>query len=158
MHPLIRFARLSRLACPVLLAGAGAAVKLRGGALGSELALIVLAGAILGWAIAISFESLAVLLVGAQAEAVSDRGLEELEREKEIVLRSIKELELDAALQKIEERDARELCHPLRQRAVALLHELDRVRADRPGDLEAEIEAELQRRLGLKEPGTEVQG
>jgi hypothetical protein len=160
MHPLLRFARASRLAFPILLAAAAAALKLRGGVIGSELTLVIGAGALLGWAIAVSFESVAVLLTGPRPEPISDRHLEELEREKEIVLRSIKDIELDTSLHKLEEADAKELCAPLRQRAVSLLHEIDRSRANQvETTIEAQIESELKLRLGGDEkPGSEVQG
>ncbi len=147
-HPLLRLARASRLILPLLLGGAGAALKLRGGADASELVLILLAGALLGWALALSFEGTVALVTGPRPEGLTDRRLAELEREKEIVLRSIKDIELDAALHKLEEEDARELCQPLRKRAVALLYELDRARASQPTSVEVAIESELQRRLG----------
>jgi hypothetical protein len=160
MHPLLRVARASRLAFPLLLAAAGAVLKLRGGGIGSELTLVIGAGALLGWAIAVSFESVAVLLTGPRPEPISDRHLQELEREKEMVLRSIKDIELDAALHKLEEADAKELCLPLRQRAISLLHELDRARAHQvETQIEAQIESELKRRIGGDpKPGPEVQG
>jgi hypothetical protein len=148
MHPLLRLARVSRLVLPVLLGGAGTFIKLRGGALTSELVLILAAGGLLGWALALAFESTAVLVTGPRPEGLSDRRGQELEREKEIVLRSIKDIELDAALHKLDEADAKELCQPLRQRAVSLLYELDRARAGRPASVEAAIEEELRRRLG----------
>lgn len=158
MHPLLRLARVSRLVLPVLLAGAGAVIKLRGGALTSELVLVLVAGGLLGWAIALAFESTMVLVTGPRPEGISDRRLRELEREKEIVLRSIKDIELDAALHKLDEADAKELCQPLRQRALSLLYELDRAQANRPSSVEAAIAEELQRRLGGEKADAEERG
>jgi len=55
----------------------------------------------------------------------SSRHLVALEREKRLVLRSIKELEFDKAMGKIADADFDEMVGRLRQRAVALMQRID---------------------------------
>ena len=50
-----------------------------------------------------------------------------LEREKALVLRSLKELEFDKAMGKVSEADFADISHRLRARAIALMQDLDRV-------------------------------
>jgi hypothetical protein len=57
---------------------------------------------------------------------------ETLEREKMLVLRSIKELEFDHAMKKLSDADFEDLSGRLRQRALSLLEEIDRVKPDEP--------------------------
>jgi hypothetical protein len=65
-----------------------------------------------------------------------------LEREKALVLRSIKELEFDFAMGKIAQSDFDELGARLRTRAMGLMRQLD------TGGYSSAIEQELKRRLG----------
>ena len=55
----------------------------------------------------------------------SSRQLMALEREKKLVLRSIKELEFDKAMGKVAEPDFEEMVGRLRQRAVGLMQRID---------------------------------
>jgi hypothetical protein len=66
-----------------------------------------------------------------------------LEREKTLVLRSIKELEFDFAMKKVASSDFDELSARLRARAIGLMRQLDE-----GGGYKAEIEKELRHRLG----------
>ena len=68
-----------------------------------------------------------------------------LEREKTLVLRSIKELEFDRAMSKISAEDFAEMSHRLRARALTLMKQLD---VENPGYREV-IERELAQRLGI---------
>jgi hypothetical protein len=79
---------------------------------------------------------LAAPIVGGRARAT-------LEREKALVLRSIKELEFDRAMGKVSEKDFDEMSARLRARAGRLIQRLD-VRAD----YRSQIEQEMARRLG----------
>jgi hypothetical protein len=67
-----------------------------------------------------------------------------LEREKALVLRSIKELEFDFAMKKIAKADFDDMSARLRARAMRLMRELDE-----GGGYRAEIEQELRTRLGV---------
>ena len=62
------------------------------------------------------------------AAPVTARLRAELEQDKAVVLRSIKELEFDRAMGKIDDRDFAEISTRLRARALALLQELERSR------------------------------
>jgi hypothetical protein len=66
-----------------------------------------------------------------------------LEREKALVLRSIKELEFDRAMGKIADADFDDMVARLRARAIGLLKQLE----EREPDWHTTIEQELQRRL-----------
>ena len=83
-----------------------------------------------------SFEE-ATVMVGSRSRAA-------VEREKTLVLRSIKELEFDRAMGKVSEADFEEMGRRLRARAIRLMKQLD-VEAV---DFLAVIERELEQRLG----------
>jgi hypothetical protein len=86
-------------------------------------------------------------LLDEQALAGEERR-EQLERELQTLLRSIKDAELDGALRKLEPEQARELAEPLRRRALELLGELESARLLARAGIEEQIERELSRRLG----------
>jgi hypothetical protein len=76
---------------------------------------------------------------------VHSRGfLRELEREKQLVLKAIKEIEFDYQMRKIAEREYREMIERYRNRAMRLISELDA-----GGDFRGLIEKELKLRLDL---------
>jgi hypothetical protein len=75
-------------------------------------------------------------------EVLGDRARAALEREKMLVLRSIKELEFDRGMGKVSEKDFAEMSARLRARAARLMRQLD------AGSLYREqIEKEVERRL-----------
>ena len=79
----------------------------------------------------------ATVMVGSRSRAA-------VQREKTLVLRSIKELEFDRAMGKVSDADFQEMGSRLRTRAIRLMKQLD-VEAV---DFLAVIERELQERLG----------
>ena len=75
-------------------------------------------------------------------EALGDRARAALEREKTLVLRSIKELEFDRGMGKVSEKDFAEMSARLRSRAARLMRQLD------AGSIYREqIEKDVERRL-----------
>ena len=70
--------------------------------------------------------------------------MRELEREKQLVLKAIKEIEFDYQMRKIAERDYRDMVERYRNRAMRLISELDA-----GGDYRGLIEKELKMRLEL---------
>lgn len=58
-------------------------------------------------------------------EVLSDRMRQDLEREKALTLRSIKELEFDRAMGKVSPQDFEEMAGRLRARAVGIMKQLD---------------------------------
>ena len=58
-------------------------------------------------------------------EVLSDRMRQDLEREKALTLRSIKELEFDRAMGKVSDKDFGEMSTRLRARAAGLIRQLD---------------------------------
>jgi hypothetical protein len=68
----------------------------------------------------------------------------ELEREKKLLLKAIKETEFDKAMGKMDDDDANHVAAGYRARALEIMRELDR---DQPRDLGAVIDKEVARRL-----------
>ncbi len=98
---------------------------------------------------------LALRDVSRLSERPSERALATLEREKALVLRSIKELEFDRAMGKVSAKDFDEMAGRLRTRAIMLMKQVD---AGGSGYREL-IERELRTRLsaaraGSVDPGT----
>ena len=81
-------------------------------------------------------ERVGVQLLGGRTRAA-------LEREKALVLRSIKELEFDHAMRKISDKDFTEMSTRLRSRAAGLIRQLDAGQTYRE-----EIEKEISKRVG----------
>jgi hypothetical protein len=80
------------------------------------------------------------------SEPLSDREREAYEREKALVLRSIKELEFDRAMGKLSQKDFDEMAGRLRGRAIAIMKQLDE-----PGSAyRAVIERDLAARLAKR--------
>jgi len=82
--------------------------------------------------------------IGEQTEMVGGRTRAAFEREKMLVLRSIKEVEFDRAMGKISDADFHEVATRLRSRAAGLIRQLD---GDATG-YRALIERELATRVG----------
>ena len=82
---------------------------------------------------------------GTGVAAAHGRGfVREIEREKQLVLKAIKEIEFDYQMRKISERDYREMVERYRNRAMRLISELEA-----GGDFRSLIEKELKLRLEL---------
>ncbi len=81
-------------------------------------------------------------LVLRMGQPVSERARVALEREKALVLRSIKELEFDRAMGKVSQADFEEMAGRLRTRALSLMKQLDLG----SGGYSVAIEEELARR------------
>src|SRR5436309_13325046 len=81
---------------------------------------------------------------GAPIAPRTGRHLKELEREKQLVLKAIKEIELDYQMRKIADRDYREMVERYRTRAMRLISEIEA-----GDDYRALIERELTMRLKL---------
>lgn len=110
------------------LAAATVAVVLARQSRPESLVLISLTIGAAGFAAATLYRTL-VPLVGAEPEQVDvplrDSGRAELEREKALTLRAIKELEFDRAMGKVSAGDFDEMAARLRARAMSLMRQLD---------------------------------
>jgi hypothetical protein len=101
------------------------------------------------------WKSVAATLDDAQADPSEAAGRalgahrRELEREKQLILKAIKELEFDYAMGKISEADYNEAHATYRKRAVRILAQLDAGGAS----YREVIERELAERLARREPG-----
>jgi hypothetical protein len=118
-----------------------------------HLILISLTIGAAGVAAAALYRTLAPLAlrdVSLLSERPSERALATLEREKALVLRSIKELEFDRAMGKVSAKDFDEMAGRLRARAIMLMKQVD---AGGSGYREL-IERELQVRLNSRRAGS----
>jgi hypothetical protein len=76
-----------------------------------------------------------------------------LEREKQMVLRSLKELEFDKAMQKIAEPDYQEMSARLRARAIGLMQQLDQPAVGHRDRIELEVRERIAKKgLSLAPP------
>lgn len=66
---------------------------------------------------------------GVEPGPLAERSRIEMERQKRLVLRSIKELEFDHAMGKVDAKDFAAISSQLRARAIALMQDLDRAPA-----------------------------
>jgi hypothetical protein len=92
------------------------------------------------------------------SERPSERVLAALEREKALVLRSIKELEFDRAMGKVSPKDFDEMAGRLRARALMLMKQIDAGGSGYREMIERELQARLKksgaRRAGSSGPAT----
>ena len=86
--------------------------------------------------------------VDVERQPLSERLRADLEREKALTLRSIKELEFDRAMGKVSPQDFDEMAGRLRSRAIGIMKQLDSSRSA----YRSVIEKELEQRLGAKAP------
>lgn len=107
------------------------------------LSLTIFAAAVVGLAAWRTFMPLTSRESASRLTMIGGRTRAALEREKTLVLRSIKELEFDRAMGKVSEKDFDEMSTRLRGRAAGLLRQLDAGTGYRD-----EIEKELVRRVG----------
>ncbi len=115
---------------------------------GPPLVMFALGGmtlALSGAALVRMIDPLTGAAAGGPAVARGGRRKRELDREKQLVLKAIKEVELDYQMRKVAERDYREMVERYRTRAMRLMSELEA-----GDDFRALIEKELAMRLKLE--------
>jgi hypothetical protein len=110
------------------------------------LSLTIFAAAWVGVAALRTFMPLAGKISPHHAQILGGRTRAALEREKTLVLRSIKDLEFDRAMGKVSEKDFAEMGARLRARAAGLMRQLDAGAGYRE-----QIEKEIEKRIGKGE-------
>ena len=115
------------------------------------LSLTVFAAAAVGIAALRTVKPLTSKAAADTTQVLGGRTRAALDREKALVLRSIKELEFDRAMGKVSEKDFGEMSGRLRARAAGLMRQLDAGAGYRE-----QIEREIERRLG-KHAGSKEQ-
>jgi hypothetical protein len=110
------------------------------------LSLTIFAAAWVGVAALRTFMPLAGKISPHHAQILGGRTRAALEREKTLVLRSIKDLEFDRAMGKLSEKDFAEMGARLRARAAGLMRQLDAGAGYRE-----QIEKEIEKRIGKGE-------
>ena len=130
-----------------VLAGLACATVATFMARGQSVAAIVLVSVLMAATTAIAlgvFRTVRPLVFGDEdrTQMVGQRTRVALEREKLLVLRSIKELEFDKAMGKVSAGDFDEMAGRLRTRAARLIRQLD------AGGYRSQIEQDLAKRLG----------
>src|SRR5262245_35273659 len=109
------------------------------------LSLVIFGAAGVGIAAWRMFSPLAGANEPAGPQIFGGRTRAALEREKTLVLRSIKDLEFDHAMRKVSEKDFSDMSSRLRGRAAGLIRQLDSGTSYRQA-----IEAEIEKRVGPK--------
>ena len=109
------------------------------------LSLIIFGAAAVGTAAWRMFSPLSGLDEPSGPQIFGGRTRAALEREKSLVLRSIKDLEFDHAMGKVSDKDFTEMGARLRARAAGLIRQLDAGTSYRQA-----IEAEIEKRVGRK--------
>ena len=94
--------------------------------------------------------------VSVFSEPLTDRARAAMDREKMLVLRSIKELEFDRAMGKLSPRDFDEMAARLRARAVSIMKQLDEEGAGYRAVIERELNARLAQRGSRPAPPAAV--
>ena len=107
------------------------------------LSLTIFAAAWVGVAALRTFMPLAGKMSPHGGQILGGRTRAALEREKTLVLRSIKDLEFDRAMKKVSEKDFNEMSARLRVRAAGLMRQLDAGAGYRE-----QIEKEIEKRVG----------
>jgi len=110
------------------------------------LSLTIFAAAAVGIAALRTFMPLTGRLSNDSTQVLGGRTRAALEREKTLVLRSIKDLEFDRAMGKLSDKDFSEMGARLRARAAGLMRQLDAGAGYR-----GQIEQEIERRIGKSE-------
>jgi hypothetical protein len=116
------------------------------------ISLTIFAAAVVGIAALRTFLPLTQKSSTEGARLLGGRTRVALEREKTLVLRSIKELEFDRAMGKVSEKDFGEMSGRLRSRATRLMRQLDATTGYR-----SEIDREIAKRIGAAPAGSPVQ-
>ncbi len=116
------------------------------------ISLTIFAAAVVGIAALRTFLPLTQKSWSDGARILGGRTRAALEREKSLVLRSIKELEFDRAMGKVSEKDFGEMSGRLRVRAARLIRQLDAGTGYR-----TEIEREIAKRIGTASAGSPKQ-
>jgi hypothetical protein len=111
------------------------------------LSLIIFGAAAVGAAAWRTFSPLSGIDEPAGPQIFGGRTRAALEREKSLVLRSIKDLEFDHAMGKVSDKDFAEMGARLRARAAGLIRQLDAGTNYRQA-----IEAEIEKRVHVKKP------
>ena len=121
---------------------------------GEPVVIVILVAAIasaagVGFTLYRTLSPLAVVDFQENTQIIGGRTRAAIEREKTLVLRSIKELEFDRAMGKVSTKDFDLMGRRLRTQALALMKKLD---ADMP-EYRDEIERELAQRLAIEVDG-----
>jgi hypothetical protein len=111
----------------VMVSAAAGALMTRDGGTVQTVAVIVtiLTAGLVAAGLVRTFAPLVAADAGEETEMLAGRTRAALEREKMLVLRSIKEVEFDRAMRKISEADYGEIVPRLRTRAVGLIRQLE---------------------------------
>lgn len=127
----------------VLSAGVGITAAVMGGR--ASVPFLVLATAVLGWIVWLVFRAAQALVRDAgvaETTVATGRRRKELEREKQALVKALKELDFDHQMGKVSDKDFAEIGGQYRARAVRIMRQLD----DAAHDYEAMIAEELRKR------------
>ncbi len=136
-------------------AGVGGYATWAGGR--SSVPFLVMATLALGWVVWLAFRAAQALVKEAPVveagAVVTGRRRKELEREKQALLKALKELDFDHQMGKVSDKDFADISSTYRARAIRVMRQLD----DAGRDYEAMIAKEVAERAGkepAKQPGS----
>ncbi|HEX6839605.1 MAG TPA: zinc ribbon domain-containing protein [Polyangia bacterium] len=113
----------------------------------SSVPFLVMATLALGWVVWLAFRAAQALTKDAPVveagAAVTGKRRKELEREKQALLKALKELDFDHQMGKVSDKDFADISSTYRARAIRVMRQLD----DAGRDYEAMIAAEVGKRL-----------
>jgi hypothetical protein len=144
--PSARFAQRKRFLYPAAVVVAAALVGSVAAAMGASVSAVFLALAtgMLGWAVWLVAKTARALTDEApayEAEAVSGGRRKELTREKQALLKALKELEFDHEMGKVSDKDYNDISTQYRARAVGVMRRLDEAAQDYAKLLEKDLAA-----------------
>jgi hypothetical protein len=119
--------------CPLLGGGVIAFLVVSGAPLGASSVFVATAAMVLGLTFYLLGRAAVALVREPLAEEVhlaTGRRRKELEREKQLLLKAIKELEFDHQMRKISDRDFGEIAARYRGRAILVMRQLDETSSD----------------------------
>jgi hypothetical protein len=141
---------------PLFVLGAAVAVGVWSYVVGGResVAFLMLATIALGWVVWLLFraaESLARPEKPDDASQVTGRRRKELEREKQALLKAIKELEFDHEMGKVSDRDFGEIGQQYRARAIRVMRQLDEGGQQYEAMIAKELAARLKKPVAPRE-------
>jgi hypothetical protein len=138
-------------ACAAVSVGVGIYASVVLGRMTASVVFLMIAAATLGWVVWVAFraaESLVREPPAVEIAAATGRRRKELEREKSLLLKALKELEFDHEMGKVSDSDYQEIGGNYRARAMRILRQLDAASGD--VDYRSLVERDLANRTKAK--------
>ena len=124
----------------------------------SSVAFLVGATLAMGWVVWLAFRAAQALVKDAPVreagEVVTGGRRKELEREKQSLLKALKELDFDHQMGKVSDKDFADIGSTYRARAIRVMRQLDDAGRDYEAMIEKEVAERAARETGDRQPAT----